>query len=109
MFFKNIEVSLLQDGDNGQFVVQSKNGNQDSLLHIAGQYSGMNSIISGSFANFDIHLDTNIYRISRNNHWEIAGSEWVKLKDFTLNGPGQEKSIEGYPYTSEDESEKGNT
>ncbi|MGB1051501.1 MAG: translocation/assembly module TamB domain-containing protein [Chitinophagales bacterium] len=108
MFFKNIEVSLLQDGDNGQFVVQSKNGNQDSLLHIAGQYLRDEfNHFKGSFSAFDIHLDTNIYRISRNNHWEIAGSEWVKLKDFTLNGPGQGKiQLEGYPYTSEDESEK---
>ena len=108
MFFKNIEVSLLQDGDNGQFVVQSKNGNQDSLLHIAGQYLRDEfNHFKGSFSAFDIHLDTNIYRISRNNHWEIEGSEWVKLKDFTLNGPAQGKiQLEGYPYTSEDESEK---
>ena len=105
-FFKNIEVSLWQNGDNGQFFIQSKNGNHDSLLHIAGGYLRDEfNHFKGSFSAFDIHLDTNVYRISQDNQWEVASNEWVRLKDFTLKGPSQGKiQLEGYPYTSEDES-----
>ena len=107
-FFKNIEVSLSQNGDNGQFIIESKNGDQDSLLHIAGAYLRDEfNHLNGNFSVFDIHLDTNVYRISHNNQWEIAGYEWLRLKDFTLKGPGQGKiQLEGYPYTSEDESQE---
>ena len=106
MFFKNIEVSLLQNRDDGHFIVQSKNGNQDSLLHITGGYQRDSfNHFKGSFSAFNIHLDNTVYRISQDNQWEVASNKWVRLKDFILNGPSQGKiQLEGYPYTSEDES-----
>lgn len=107
-FFKNIEVSLSQNDDDGQFVIQSKNGNQDSLLQITGGYNrdSLNHL-SGSFSALDIHLDSAVYRISNDNTWEVAGYDWVRLKNFTLNGPSQGKiQLEGYPYSSEDDSQE---
>ena len=107
-FFKNVEVSFLKNDEIGQFSIQSKDGNQDSLLHIAGGYlkNEFNNM-QGSFSAFDIHLDTNVYRISKDNEWEVIGYDKVRLKDFILNGPGQgEIQLEGYPYTSEDEAEE---
>ena len=108
-FFKNIEVAFLKSDEIGQFSIQSKDGNQDSLLHLMAFFErDEKDNLQGRFSSFDIHLDTNVFRIDKENQWYLSNNQKLELKNFILEGNGNGNvRLEGYPYTSEeDQSEK---